>query len=519
MGGASDAPDLGPPILKEADLPHHESSDETQSDRSAPAHQENPSQGTAATVGPEPPEASPGLLRRIWEWKPKPARYDVDNPPHFTLSLNLLFSFATTFTVANLYYNQPILNKMADTFHVSFERASAIATLTQSGYAAGLLFICPLGDIFRRRPFILALIAFTATLWIVLCLTDSFTVFAAISFVCGATTVTPQVMLPLVGDLAPPHRRGSAISVVVSGLALGILIARLLSGIVANYTDWRNIYWLAFAAQYLTLALLYVYLPDYPSKNPDGSLGYARALWSILAIVAAEPVLVQASLLTFVLSAVFTCYWTTLSFLLSSPPYDYSSIAIGLFALIGIGIILLGPVMGRLVIDRLVPLASIVGGLLVEMAGLAVGTAVGSHNVAGPILQAVAIDLGGQCAQIAARAAIYGIRRSASNRVNTAYMVASFLGQITGTAAGNRLYAKGGWVYSGAFSIALTGFGLLVCFVRGPRETGWFGWSGGWKPTRDDLPRKREEPASEEPTVKLEQPTEERGPGQEQSKE
>jgi predicted MFS family arabinose efflux permease len=98
---------------------------------------------------------------------------------------------AACFTVATLYYNQAVLNRIAETFDVTFEKASSVATLMQAGYASGLLFICPLGDLFPRRPFILALVGFTATMWLGLCLTNSFTVFAAISYICGATTVTP----------------------------------------------------------------------------------------------------------------------------------------------------------------------------------------------------------------------------------------------------------------------------------------------------------------------------------------
>lgn len=258
-------------------------------------------------------------------------------------------------------------------------------------------------------------------------------------------------MLPLVGDLAPPHRRASSLSIVVSGLALGMMIARLLSGLVANYTDWRNIYWFSFGAQYVTLALLYVFLPDYPSKNPGG-LNYFRMLWSIAYILFTEPLLVQASLISFVLSAVLTCYWTTLSFLLSSPPYNYSSAAVGLFGLIGIVVICTAPVYSRLIVDRVTPLFSAVLGVTIELAGVVVGTFVGPISVAGPVIQAISIDIGGQGAQIANRDSIYTIQPQARNRVNTAYMVVSFLGQLTGTAVGNSLYAKGGWIYSGSCS-------------------------------------------------------------------
>jgi predicted MFS family arabinose efflux permease len=230
-----------------------------------------------------------------------------------------------------------------------------------------------------------------------------------------------------------------------------MLIARLLGGVMANYTDWRNVYWFGLAAQFVLLAALYVFLPDYPSKNPDG-INYFRMLGSIFYILGTEPLLIQAALVSFLISAVFTSYWTTLSFLLSSPPYSYSSQTIGLFGLIGIFFILTAPFYSRAILDKIVPLVSIMIGLVIELAGSIIGTCVGSHNIAGPILQAICMDLGAGAVNIANRAGIYSIRPDARNRVNTAYMLAAFMGQLTGTAVGNRLYAQGGWVASGSCS-------------------------------------------------------------------
>ncbi|GKT83899.1 membrane protein (major facilitator superfamily transporter) [Colletotrichum tofieldiae] len=416
-------------------------------------------------------------------------RYDPENPPQFTLALNFMFAVAATFTVANLYYNQPVLNRIAETFGVSFERASSVATLMQAGYAAGLLFLCPLGDMVRRRPFILGLIWVTAMLWLGLCVTNSFTAFLALSFIVGATTVTPQLMLPLVADMAPADRKASSLSITTSGLMLGMLIARLLSGIVANYTSWRNIYWLAFGAQYVILVLLFFFLPDYPSKNPDG-LNYFRALWTIVTMLFTEPVLVQACLIGFFISSIFTSFWTTLTFLLASPPYEYPSITIGLFSLIGIAAICGGPVYGRLIMDRYVPFLSSVLGQVVILVGCIVGAFTGEFTVAGPVIQAICIDMGIQTAQTANRTSIYTINPKARNRVNTAYMVCVFCGQLTGTAVGNRLYAQGGWKYSGGASIGFIGLSLIITMLKGPRETRWIGWSGGNRLRRDDAPMK-----------------------------
>ena len=304
-------------------------------------------------------------------------------------------------------------------------------------------------------------------------------------------------MLPLVGDLAPLHKRATALSIVVSGLLLGMLIARLLSGILTQYTSWRSIYWFSFGVQYLIFILLFFFMPDYPSTNPGG-LNYFSMLFSILKMVFKHPVLVQACLVGFLVSSTFTSYWTTLTFLLSSPPYSYNSVTIGLFALIGIGAMCFGPFYSKVIIDRFVPLFSVILGLTYCITGVIIGTYSGKHTVAGPIIQAFAIDLGLQTSQIANRSAIYAIEPKARNRVNTAYMVSVFCGQLMGTAVGNRLYARGGWVASGSTSVAFIGVALLCCFARGPWEPGWLGWGGGWSIRRRDLgSRGKHEPAVE----------------------
>lgn len=137
--------------------------------------------------------------------------------------------------------------------------------------------------------------------WIGLCLTNNFMVFRIVSFICGITTVTPQLMIPLVGEYAPANKKGFVLSIIVSGLLLGMLIARLLSGILANYTSWRNIYWFACGAQYLIGTALFFFMPDYPSTN--SGLGYFKALWTILCFIVTEPLLVQASLIVYFLLA------------------------------------------------------------------------------------------------------------------------------------------------------------------------------------------------------------------------
>ncbi|KAK6519579.1 hypothetical protein TWF281_003402 [Arthrobotrys megalospora] len=139
-------------------------------------------------------------ILRFFNYVPQRCRYDPEREFKFNMALNLLFAFAATFTVANLYYNHPILDILAKDFNVTYERVSIIPNVMQAGYASGLFFITPLGDLFRRRALTLGLILFTTLMWLGCTLTKSFSVFAALSYMVGLTTVTPQLMLPLVGE-------------------------------------------------------------------------------------------------------------------------------------------------------------------------------------------------------------------------------------------------------------------------------------------------------------------------------
>ena len=311
--------------------------------------------------------------------------------------------------------------------------------------------------------------------------------------------MTPQIMLPLVGDLAPPQRRASAMSIVVSGLTMGILVARVLSGIMTEYLHWRSIFWLSVALQYTIWILLYLFMPDYPSSNPSG-LNYFKMLWSMLVMLTKHPVLVQGKLLkntakiatitradhrlacfiTFFTAATFTNFWTTLTFLLSGDPYNYSTLVIGLFALIGIVSMCIGPFHARVIIDRFVPIFSIILGMIYCLIGISLGTYTGTFTIAGPVIQAFLNDFGMQTCQIANRTAIFAVEPKGRSRVNTVLMVSTFCGQLTGTTVGSNLYDRGGWIASGSYSVGSIGAALIVCFLRGPWETGWVGWRGGW---------------------------------------
>ncbi|KAI1380452.1 MFS general substrate transporter [Hypoxylon crocopeplum] len=473
------------------------------------------------TMATEKPSTVHGLgshaLRRFM-WTPPWLKWDPEANHDLSWGMNILFGSTAAFSVANLYYSHPILNILADDFGISDQHSSLVPTVTQAGYAAGLLFIVPVGDIVRRRPMILTLMFMTAMIWLGCTLTQSFSAFLGLSFVVGLLTVTPQLMFPLAVQYAPLRHRATMISVVMSGLVFGVLVARLLSGIVTQYTSWRNVYWVSFGLQVVAWGFLFLFMPDYPVLSPGTS--YPGILLKIIKMPFQKPILTQMSLIAFLTMGMFTSFWTTLTFQLADV-FHLSTLAIGLFALIGISPVFLNPVVSRLLISRIHPHGTLIIAHLITLVAICIGTWVGTFSLAGPVIWAFLGDLGMNTIIVANRVAIAHVDPTAQNAVNSVYMVHTFCGQLFGTAVGNALYANGGWTWTGAFNVAQMVAGLLILALRGPHEKGWIGWRGGWdlknpkteksaqpSSTQADIEANNEDTITEVPT---EMPTEDEG--------
>lgn len=199
--------------------------------------------------------------------------------------------------------------------------------MVQGGYGCGLLLIAPLGDLVPRRPLLLGTIFIAFALTIGLATTHSLVAFEVITFFVGMASVAPQILIPLAADLAPPERRASAMALVLGGLLFGVLLARVLSGLIAQFASWRDVYYLALGAQAAVFGALWLTLPDYPSKNPH--LTYPHILGSMVKLALTEPRLIQACLVSLASSAIFTNYWISQTFLLGDSPYNYSTLVIG----------------------------------------------------------------------------------------------------------------------------------------------------------------------------------------------
>ncbi|KAG5641472.1 hypothetical protein DXG03_005124 [Asterophora parasitica] len=274
-------------------------------------------------------------------------------------------------------------------------------------YATGLLLISPLGDLLRRRQLLLSLITLSTTLTIGLAVTKSLVAFEVLSFLVGIVSVTPQILLPLAADLAPQERRASAISVVLSGLLFGILTARVLAGVIAEFATWRVVYYMAISTQAVVLVGCYFMCPDYPSKNTD--ITYGEILWTMGKFAVTEPLLIQASLINLASSACFSSYWVTLTFLLGGAPYHYSTLIIGLFGLVGMFGVAMGPFVGRL-IDKLVPWYACLISIFCLAVAQAVQTAAGGINIAAVIIATLGLDIFRQMLSVSLTTGVFGYK-------------------------------------------------------------------------------------------------------------
>ncbi|VDB85383.1 unnamed protein product [Peniophora sp. CBMAI 1063] len=417
---------------------------------------------------------------------PKRLRHDPARPPQFGTVLNIVFAFTSTFVIANLYYSQPLLIQLAQSFGVTYDEISRVPTLVQGGFGAGLVFIAPLGDLSPRRPLLLLLVGASMLITVGLAVTKSFLAFQILNFLIGVVSLAPQILVPLAADLAPSHRRATAISIVISGLLLGILISRVMAGIVAQFVSWRIVYYVSVGMQAISLASLWATVPDYPSQNKE--LTYAKILWSVLRLSVTEPTLIQAALVQLGGAAVYTEFFVTLTFLLGDNPYNYDTLIIGIFGLIGLVGVCGSPIYGR-IIDRVTPWhVSIVTTLGFTLTYALYWGAAGV-NIAVPVIVTFGLDVFRQSQQTSLAARVFELEDGLRSRLNAVCMIAIFLGQVIGSAVGSEIFLKHGWRANGALMTAFCLFQLAVLLVRGPhvpRYT-WFGYAGGLKWIREDI--------------------------------
>lgn len=371
-------------------------------------------------------------------------------------SLLYLLSVSAGLVVANLYYNQPLLHDIASSLSVSDSEVSNVALSTQIGYALGLLFIIPLGDkvsnlkIIRLNFLILVLSLLGAAL------SQSLSLLIISSFLIGFTSTLPQLFVPMVAHLSDDEGRGRAIGIVMSGLLIGILGSRVLSGLVGEYFGWRSVFYGAAALMTMLFFLLNAKLP---AIQPKFGESYAKLMKSLWFYLKTEPTLRLATLRGALAFGSLSAFWTTFVFLMQDS-FGYGSAVAGGFGLFGIagalGATVVGKLNNRVKKSKLI----IFGAVLIILSWLIF--LISPHSIIGLIIGVILIDLGVQGVHITNQNIVFSKNMEARNRVNTIYMVGFFIGGAAGTSFGSLAWNYFGWTGVSAVGLIFSGIILIV---------------------------------------------------------
>jgi predicted MFS family arabinose efflux permease len=377
--------------------------------------------------------------------------------PHYSRAMLFVLATIASVSVANIYFNQPLLAAFRTSFPQHDWLIGAVPAVTQLGYALGMLLLAPLGDRFDRRLIILLQLAGLGVALIVATFAPTLGVLVAASFALGIVATIAQQAVPFAAELAPAAKRGHAVGVVMSGLLLGILLARTVSGFVAQYFGWRAVFGASFVA---TIALAILVVVRLPRSKPTSTLPYGRLLASMWHMVLESPALREASVTGGALFAAFSIFWSVLTLLLAGEPFHLGPQAAGLFGIVGAAGALAAPLAGKSA-DKRGPRAVITLAIgLVAISYLVF--AVSGRSLVGLVIGVLVLDVGVQAAQISNQSRIYALKPDARSRVNTVYMTAYFIGGAAGSMIA---------------SIAWHAFGWLGVCLAGLAATGFAGWS------------------------------------------
>ncbi len=366
-----------------------------------------------------------------------------------------LLAAACGLSVANLYFGQPLLKQMAETLPATESEMGLVSSLTQAGYALGLLFFVPLGDSMERRRMILVMLGCVTLAALAVASSPGPIWLAAASLALGAATITPQLLVPLAAGMAHIAERGRVVGTVMSGLLVGILLSRTFSGLVGSEIGWRGVYVIAAV---LSVALAVVLRFTLPPGPPATRLGYGRLLASMGRLLRDQPVLRESCVYGAAGFGAFSAFWTTLTFHLARPPFELGSAAVGAFGLLGAAGALSAAFTGRIA-DRRGPRLTIGLGLGCVGAGFAILWAFG-YTLAGLIVGVILVDLGAQGAHISNQTRIYSLQAEFHNRLNTVYMVTFFVGGAAGSALASFAWGAWGWAGVCGVGVAFTALGL-----------------------------------------------------------
>ncbi|WP_127498344.1 MFS transporter [Paenibacillus glycanilyticus] len=358
--------------------------------------------------------------------------------------LTILLATACGMIAANLYYAQPLVGLISSSLGLSPGSAGLIVTLTQIGYVAGLLFIVPLGDIVENRKLVVTALLLTAAALITAALAKQPFLFLTATLVVGLGSVAAQVLVPFASYLASDASRGRVVGNVMSGLLLGIMLARPLSSLVADFLGWHAIFAISAAAIVILAIVLAKVLPV---RKPTAATNYTALLGSMWRLLRTTPILRRRALYHATLFAAFSLFWTTVPQLLAGPKFHFSQTAIALYALVGVAGAVAAPLAGRLA-DRGWTRPATAIALITVIVSVLLPLLIQTSSPVGVVvlvIAAILLDAGVSANLVLSQRSIFSLGADIRSRLNGLFMAIFFFGGAIGSAAGGWAYAAGGW--------------------------------------------------------------------------
>ncbi|HDS1150640.1 TPA: MFS transporter [Pluralibacter gergoviae] len=355
-------------------------------------------------------------------------------------TLIALMSVATGLAVASNYYPQPLLDTIARALAISPGQAGFIVTTAQLGYAAGLLFLVPLGDMFERRRMTVVMTLLAAGGMLITASSHSLSMMLLGTALTGLFSVVAQILVPLAATLAAPAQRGRVVGTIMSGLLLGILLARTVAGVLADLGGWRTVYWVASALMAVMALALWRGLPK---SKQETQLSYPQILGSVFTLFATNRVLRTRALLGCLSFANFSILWTSMAFLLAGAPWHFSESTIGLFGLAGAAGALGARPAGVQADKGRAHLTTTGALLLLLLSWVAIWW--GHASLLALIVGILVLDLTVQGVHITNQTVIYRTHPEARNRLTASYMTCYFIGGAVGSLLSAWAWQRAGW--------------------------------------------------------------------------
>lgn len=383
-----------------------------------------------------------------------------------TKGLAMLFAFCCGAIVANIYYAQPIIGLIAPDIGLSSTLASFIVSLTQIGYALGLFFLVPLGDLLENRRLMMVTTAVAILSLLGAAFAQTPNLFLLASLLVGFSSVAVQILIPLAAHLAPEQTRGRVVGSIMGGLLLGILLARPASSLIADHFGWRAVFGTAAVMMLLISAVLATTIPRY---QPTHNASYGQLLKSLWGLLLKQPVLRQRAFYQACMFATFSLFWTAVPLELARN-HGLSQSQIALFALVGAIGAIAAPIAGRLADAGHSRIASLCALLFAALSFLP-SLIQPAYAVIGMAISGVILDFCVQMNMVVGQRAVYALDAKSRSRLNALYMTSIFMGGATGSIIASPLYDHGGWTWIVLAGSAFPLLALLVFLKRSASES------------------------------------------------